>query len=1067
MTIKEVQRIRICGIVLLVILLSALPICAEDVVFQTTEQEEVVFQTTGNAISQFYTYSPSYTQTCAGSTAKEIITVKNQGTLPDTYIITIDAKNRHILDWITVSEESFFLKPGEQKEVIVYITAPYGTADSYEYTVHIASGYDSIKEIEKTLAVAECPNIEVKGYPSYQESCPCSTAVYVFSVSNKGTTAETYSLYINNIEPDYYELSEYRLTLQPHETKEVYAYIKMACFVYGDFDFGLIAETQNSRYIAELPLSLGIQQACYNYNINLGEALVFSENQTLSLDFTQTTDTNYILCQETPAVIPVQIQNPGEIMNEYSLKIEDAEEWISAAEPYIRLTKNKEHVTSIVVNTAAAETDTYSFALKADTLRGDLQSVIPFTIEIQDCTPEGAAPWLKYTLWTLLAVVILAILIAGYYLVKKPESKTCQAIKKHRGWLYWLLPLLVLFILLGLFAYPQVKELYGKSTIPFGEVWDSVETPFYHWVTALIVLGILLLIAALLWFFKFRKKRDGKNGKKSTWREKCTAIYEKIKPFLKWLWILLLLLLLLGALGAGGYYLYIHYKHDAEKFLEQNITNATEAMTTEISEQPDEAIEELKEQLAAVQEQIAEKEEEITALQEELLKIAEGAAVEENATIAEGYEARIQGLLDKIATLEEQLAALQQQETQLLAALGALDTKINAVDSHVTGLEERIASLEEQITALQNMIAQLSLEKANETIIRKTQQEIEELVEEKEEMKEALAEEAPSEEVSVVTDEAYETTLIFDVSISGQIVEDCMSRFLRGIEAAEKYVQEKGIYNVMIIGKNPIMIRRDANKRDTLRTIHMLRPLDTQSNLGTALYKAAEDFHSKKGRIVLISDMQTTDNTDLTDIHDVLEEQGFDVVFIDISFKKPAPVEEGEEESEAEEQLAPYFSVETQTAGSFQIDIPMNSDYTVDLSTYFSDEDNDVLTYTAKAGEHLYAAIKESLAILSPERDWTGKTNVIFGADDGKGGYVESPALAVNVFAQEESPEETIPAEEGEELNAEVIEESHSKTASQQDMIRTYIPWIIIGSIILLIVGSVIIGAFVKRFQKQ
>ncbi len=1045
----------------------------EEVVFQTTAQEEVVFQTTGSAVSQFYSYSPSYTNACAGILTTDSLVIKNQGTLPDTYSITIQDE---VAQWIIVSSPIITLNPGEQQEVMLYIYAPYNSADSYKYTVLIASAYDSTKQIEKTLSVAECLNINVIGYPSFQQSCPCSTTVYVFQVANTGGADETYTLYLDGIEQAYYDLSEYSITLQPHETKEIYAYVRMACFVYGDFDFTLIAKTANSKYTAELPLSLNIQQACYNYNIALGEALAFSENESLEIDFTPTSDTAYVLCQETPAVIPIQIQNPGEIMNEYTLKIEDAEEWISTAEPYIRLAENQEKTTSIVVNTAVADTDTYSFALKVDTLRGDLQTVIPFTIEVQDCTPDGLPTWLKYTLWTLLGIVILAILVAGYYLAKKSKgtsaatSKTAEAIKKNKKWLYWVLPLLLLFILLGIFAYPHIKEVYGTSPLSLGEMWNTVETIFYNWFTALILSGVLLLLALLLWFFrffKFRKKNNGKNDKKTQTKESEKTFYEKIKPILKWLWIILLLLTLLAGLGIGGYYLYTNYQEDSQKFLEEPyIENVTEEQqpyenTTIVEVRYDnETTAALQQQLADIQKNITDKDQQITALEIEILKLAEQAAASENTTALDMYGQQIQELQNNVTALEEQLAALQQQETQVLAALGALDATISAVDNHVNDIEDRITEIEEHIAALQTMIAQLSIQKVNETLINETEKEIEELNQEKNDLEE---QEIPYEiEVPIITDDSYETTLIFDVSISGQIVENSMTRFQRGVEAAEKYIQEKGIYNVMIIGKNPIMIHRDTQSRDALRIIHFLRPIDTQSNLGNALYAAAQDFHGVKGRIVLISDMETTDNTDLSEIHDELEENGIDVVFIDITFRQTTS-EESIQELVEEEQQSPYFDIESQTAETFQIDIPINSEYTVDLNTYFSDEDNDILAYSAETGEHLLAFIKENLAILTPERDWTGKTTVVFGADDGKGGSVESPALVVNIFTPEPTAEteETSEKSETEETNTENKEPQNPEIS-----LKTYIPGIIIGSIIVLIVGSLIIGAFIKRFQK-
>ncbi len=1081
------QKIVILCILCTLILLTTLPLFSG--------KEIVNFQTTGAAIAQYsaaqYGNSDSI---CAGTTTMQQLVIRNQGTVADTYYIAItsdDPLSSYSSSWISIDQEGITLQPGEEKTVFYYINPQNDDLGPFAYALTITSLYSDTKTIEQTTTVEECPNIALSAYNTYQQTCPCSVGVYVFDLANSGDSTETYDLWLSDMDPAYYDLSEYQVTLAPGEHKDIYAYLRMACSLYGEFSFTLVAETAQSGYTAELPLALDIQQACYVYTIAFGEPLIFRSAAPMTITFTPKADTTYVLCQEDPAVIPVNIQNAGDITNEYHVFIEDAEDWISAAEPYIKLNGNQDHTTSLVVNSVVAPVGTYSFALKADTLRGDLESVIPFTVQIEQCTPdEGLPAWLKWTLVTLLCAVLLAILIVGYFLYTKKGQKgkggkehpLITFVGKHKQLLWALLGLFLLLLLVGILAYPIVKEKYDERVA--AESTDSEEaqtapTLFYNWTTALIVLGILLLLAFPVWYFKLRKKqkKSGKAKKESTgaglwntfWNQ---ATWEKVKPTLKWLWIILLLLLLLGGLTAGIYFLYNNYKEDASKFLTEQNATSEEPVLEEIETSTKTA--ELEEQIKLLQEQIA-------SLEEKLLALSEAAALEESEDQ--------QNLLDQITALEEQIAAL---EKQLQDLLDKQTTEQNEQDTTTQDLEDRIDALEEQIKALQALIATLSLEQNQETqeVAKEIQEEIDSLEEEKEQLEEQQTE----EEIVVpeITSNTFKTILAFDVSLSGQIVESGKTRFERGIIAAQNYIQEKGTYSVMIVGKNSIVIRRDVDSETVLKVIKNLRSLDTQSNLGKALYTAAEQLNGAEGRIVLISDMQTTDNTDIYKIKKELEKQGIDIVFFNLSQKKSivqsveaadketAAQEESGQEEPAEEtvQTGPIFDTESQTAGDFTISIPKNAVYSLDLEQYFSDADNDTLVYTTTAGEHLTALVEGAIALLTPEQDWIGETTLRFAADDTKGGVVESPLFKVVVseqettfvIAQEESEEEIVPQEDpnvAEQQEEEFSEELPAEETEGTTQASNYVPWIILGSIIFLIILSLVMGAFVKKFHND
>ncbi|MEK6921977.1 MAG: hypothetical protein AABX82_08860, partial [Nanoarchaeota archaeon] len=249
-------------------------------------EEIVVTHTTGAAVSQFYAASfVSDFTACTAELTTDSIIIRNQGTVPDTYSIIVTSDDTSVLNWITISQSSVSLEAGKQQEVLVYISPRAGVSGTYIYIITVTSAYDGAQTFEKTVTLESCPNIALSAYSTSQETCPCSVGAYMFELSNTGRNTETYSLWLDSMNPEYYDLSEYSVTLDAGERKAIYAYVRMACFVYGDFSFSLIAETEESGYIAEIPLALNVQQACYNYDIAFGEALLFSADEPLDVTF--------------------------------------------------------------------------------------------------------------------------------------------------------------------------------------------------------------------------------------------------------------------------------------------------------------------------------------------------------------------------------------------------------------------------------------------------------------------------------------------------------------------------------------------------------------------------------------------------------------------------------------------------------------------------------------------------------------------------------------------------------------------------------------------------------------
>lgn len=72
----------------------------------------------------------------------------------------------------------------------------------------------------------------------------------------------------------------------------------------------------------------------------------------------------------------------------------------------------------------------------------------------------------------------------------------------------------------------------------------------------------------------------------------------------------------------------------------------------------------------------------------------------------------------------------------------------------------------------------------------------------------------------------------------------------------------------------------------------------------------------------------------------------------------------------------------------------------LNLSTYFKDPDKDALNYTASKTQHITISISGDTAYFTPDSEWSGEEKVIFTADDGKGGKINSNAVPLRVKKQ-------------------------------------------------------------------
>ena len=699
-------------------------------------------------------------EACGCESYSNTLSLTNTGDLYDVYSLQSSGENAQ---WTTLAPAVFELAPGETKQITQYTKVPCGTEGVQQVNIDAQSRYNGGATITQDVYARTCVNANLFLQSNHFTTCPCTPTAYKATVVNTATYTDTFDLLVNNgLDKDYYRLSKYVVTLQPGMSEDIFVYIKQPCDVYGTHVFDLQARARSTEIITQVPLSMDILQACYTYDVVLGEMREFDAQQTeVDVTFAPKEEYAYEICEGQSAVILAKVRNPSNIINQYNVLL-DANPFMSASPLTLALVPGQEELVSLLVQPQAGDAGQYLFSLDLNAIRGDLHTVVPFSMQVVDCAAPAATNWWTWAILGFILLLLLLLLLALLYLAKKrkennggiakppkaakaagKKSKKVSSAKSSVGKSFWkwLIPILLLLLLLfgtvGWFAYPKVKAKLAEGITETALTTNPVDTllPWYFDLLILILILALLLLLLLfgrkLWNWlkqkwkTFRKKgfkvKKLKKEKSPFWNAQRKKKWLK---WLKWLGILLLLLLLLGMVAAGVYF-------GSKEYGKWKATQADE--NKKLLGDLEENVKDLKDEIEGLNDILSEKEKEIfnndlNKIRDDLDEIQDD--LDDLETSGEESEQTKQDLQDELNALEEELNEIkdaidtdddmQKERTEdLKKAVEDLDEKVNALDDNdepqpdpavVAALQEQLQSLEDQITDKEQELNDLELQ---------------------------------------------------------------------------------------------------------------------------------------------------------------------------------------------------------------------------------------------------------------------------------------------------------------------------------------------------------------------
>ena len=105
--------------------------------------------------------------------------------------------------------------------------------------------------------------------------------------------------------------------------------------------------------------------------------------------------------------------------------------------------------------------------------------------------------------------------------------------------------------------------------------------------------------------------------------------------------------------------------------------------------------------------------------------------------------------------------------------------------------------------------------------------------------------------------------------------------------------------------------------------------------------------------------------------------------------------------NESQNQCLTFYD-ESVCDSSYYIRFDEDTRFKLDLANWFYDPDSDDLEYSASEVDNVKLKISNNLVTLTPEKNWYGIEEIVFYADDGKGGTAESRKFYVHVLDKKE-----------------------------------------------------------------
>ncbi|MEK6862704.1 MAG: hypothetical protein AABW57_00875, partial [Nanoarchaeota archaeon] len=228
--------------------------------------------------------------------------------------------------WTTIVPQGFTLN-NEAKLVYIYITPKFDTNPGIYNLNLVVTSNNEVKQINYKINVPDCHNLVISGTNS-KTICGCNSDVYNFTISNNGIYQEAYKIEVNGKAAPWIRLSQDSLSLLPEQSKTIYAFLNAPCGSdFGENDFTVVVRSLTSNAVASFDSNV-IVTSCFDFDAKVDREFIS-------------------MCEHSSEVIPININNPAELDNEFDL-ITTGPAWANLNVNKLELAKKTSGVVNLI-----------------------------------------------------------------------------------------------------------------------------------------------------------------------------------------------------------------------------------------------------------------------------------------------------------------------------------------------------------------------------------------------------------------------------------------------------------------------------------------------------------------------------------------------------------------------------------------------------------------------------------------------------------------------------------------------------------------------------------------------
>ena len=305
-------------------------------------------------------YPVDNVKACQCSTRTDILEVKNVGDFEALFRVELYSPIREL---ITLSDDTFNLKPGEENKVYVYIDVPCEAPLSAFYVARVSTNYGRSKEIFKQVVSEKCQNIKFTSKVLNDEILPGQIITIQLDLQNVADFTDTFKI-MPELYQDFTVMSEEEVMLAPDQEITMYMYLKFPLPFYGEIHYPFIITSGKG-----------------NNQARGAESFVIKKDYDFSLT---TEDYGIKACEDITKKAEITFTNLANTPNKYYMYL-TAPEFVKLSQTNLYLEPGEEDSVDMIIKATQQDVGEYTLLLSVNTEYGNMHKEKSFRLIVNNC----------------------------------------------------------------------------------------------------------------------------------------------------------------------------------------------------------------------------------------------------------------------------------------------------------------------------------------------------------------------------------------------------------------------------------------------------------------------------------------------------------------------------------------------------------------------------------------------------------------------------------------------------------------------------------------------------------